>query len=85
MEICSETDSTNECSDFKSELDEDEVDCTGAQQQQQQQQQQPRKSSGVKKNSRVVFVWSTLNKQIAQKNSSAVLQDRPFGNQEHKC
>ena len=45
--MCSETDSTNECSDFKSELDDEE--------------DQQRKSSGLqqtrtKKDSRVVFV-----------------------------
>ena len=50
MEMCSETDSTNECSDFKSELDDDvEVE------------NQQRKTSGLqqtrtKKDSRVVFV-----------------------------
>ena len=48
--MCSETDSTNECSDFKSELDDEE-------------ENQQRKTSGLhqgqartKKDSRVVFV-----------------------------
>lgn len=64
MEICSETDSTNECSDFKSELDEDEE---SAQQQQSGQKAGAanasgpvsRKSSGPsqrKNTARVVFV-----------------------------
>ena len=47
--MCSETDSTNECSDFKSELDDDV------------EENQQRKTSGLqqtrtKKDSRVVFV-----------------------------
>merc|ERR1712223_1563060 len=85
FEICSETDSTNECSDFKSELDDD-MDPDPTQQQQSSIAPSsvgsgstgasssvvsasgtgqgagpppagaPRKSSGVRKNTRVVFV-----------------------------
>lgn len=59
MDICSETDSTNECSDFKSELD-DEEEQVGASNAGGQHAGPSRKGSGLNKRTgrhpRVVFV-----------------------------
>ena len=65
MEMCSETDSTNECSDFKSELDDDEDPqrkTSGLQPQ--PPLQPPPPQTRTKKDSRVVFVWEKRNKNL---------------------
>lgn len=56
VEMCSETDSTNECSDFKSELDDDLEDPTQRKTSGLQQPPPPVPPTRTKKDSRVVFV-----------------------------
>lgn len=72
--MCSETDSTNECSDFKSELDDDEDPqrkTSGL------QPQPPPPQTRTKKDSRVVFVWEKRNKNLLKNAQITILHSAP--------